>query len=232
MSFLKLGEEARVDLPGFHLEGGERKDLRYIDNRLKKESCQFSIIQPPDVPAVLEELKVVSDIWLREKNTKEKGFSLGRFKPDYLRRFPIAAVRRQEQIIAFANIWTTAGKEEVSIDLMRYLPSAPSGVMDFLFTELMLWSRQEGYNWFNLGMAPLSGMEDHVLAPLWSKAGAFMFRHGEHFYNFQGLRRYKEKFFPAWESKYLVCPGGFMLPMILTNVATLISGGLKGMIRR
>ena len=53
----------------------------------------------------------------------------------------------------------SAGKEELSIDLMRYVEEAPSGVMEYLFTELMLWGRKEGYRWFNLGMAPLSGLE-------------------------------------------------------------------------
>ena len=59
-----------------------------------------------------------------------------------------------------------------------------------------------------------------------------MFRHGEHFYNFQGLRQYKDKFDPEWEPKYLASPGGLALPRILTNIAALISGGLKGVIAK
>jgi len=31
--------------------------------------------------------------------------------------------------------------------------------MDYLFIELMLWGRQAGYRWFNLGMAPFVGLE-------------------------------------------------------------------------
>lgn len=108
---------------------------------------------------------------------------------------------------------------------MRYRPSGPSGVMDFLFIKLMLWGRTEGYEWFNLGMAPLSGLEIGPLAPLWNRVGTLVFRHGEHFYNFQGLRQYKEKFDPQWEPKYLASPGGLRLPRILANVATLVAGG-------
>jgi phosphatidylglycerol lysyltransferase len=104
--------------------------------------------------------------------------------------------------------------------------------MDYLFVELMLWGRQEGYQWFNLGMAPLAGLENRTLAPLWSKAGALLFRHGEHFYNFQGLRQYKDKFDPEWRPKYLACRGGLALPRVLTNVATLISGGLGGIVKK
>jgi phosphatidylglycerol lysyltransferase len=115
---------------------------------------------------------------------------------------------------------------------MRYLPDAPRGVMEYLFIELILWARREGYGQFNLGTAPLSGLENRALAPLWNRVGAFVFHHGEHFYNFQGLRDYKEKFDPEWEPKYLACPGGLSLPRILTDIAALIGGGLKGVIRK
>ena len=81
-------------------------------------------------------------------------------------------------------------------------------------------------------MVPLSGFEDHSLSPLWSKLGAQLYRHGEYFYNFQGLRRYKERFDPVWEPRYLVSPAGLHLPHILANVASLISGGLKGVVAR
>lgn len=113
---------------------------------------------------------------------------------------------------------------------MRYLPSSPSGVMDYLFIELMLWGKQQGFEWFNFGMAPFSGLEHHAQGPLWPRAGSLIFRHGEHFYNFQGLRQYKEKFDPQWRPKYLVCQGGLALPRIVTNVATLVSGGVKGIV--
>jgi phosphatidylglycerol lysyltransferase len=81
-------------------------------------------------------------------------------------------------------------------------------------------------------MAPFSGIEDHSLAPLWNRLGAFIFSYGEHFYNLQGLRQYKEKFNPKWAAKYLAAPGGLVLPRILTNIASLISGGVKGVIAK
>jgi phosphatidylglycerol lysyltransferase len=144
----------------------------------------------------------------------------------------VGLIRKNGKIVAFANLWRGAAKEELSIDLMRYLPDAPHGVMEFLFVQLMLWGKTEGYRWFNLGMAPLSGLEDRGLAPLWSRVGAYVFRHGEHFYNFQGIRRYKEKFDPEWVPKYLACPGGMVITRILANVASLISGGMKGVITK
>jgi phosphatidylglycerol lysyltransferase len=81
-------------------------------------------------------------------------------------------------------------------------------------------------------MTPFAGMEDHALAPLWNRLGAFIFTYGEHFYNFQGLRQYKQKFDPQWEPKYIASPGGLALPGIITNIASLISGGVKGVIAK
>ena len=96
----------------------------------------------------------------------------------------------------------------------------------------MLWGHQEGYQRFNLGMAPLSGLEDKNLTKIWPKFGNLVFRHGEHFYNFQGLRKYKEKFEPQWRPKYLICPGGLAVPRVLSNVLSLTSKGIKGAMSR
>jgi phosphatidylglycerol lysyltransferase len=82
----------------------------------------------------------------------------------------------------------------------------------------------------SLGMAPLSGLDGTALAPRWHRFGGLLYRHGEHFYNFRGLRAYKEKFDPRWEPRYLATPAGLALPRILANVAALISGGITGLV--
>lgn len=232
LTLLKLGEEARVPLAVFSLDGPSRKGLRYTRHRFEKEACLFEVVPPDRVGSLLPELSALSARWLEGKQTREKGFSLGYFDPDYIQRFPVGIVRQAGRMIAFANIWRSAQHEEVSVDLMRYSQQAPRGVMEYLFVELMLWGQHEGYRWFNLGMAPLSGLENRALAPLWARVGGFVFRHGEHFYNFQGLREYKGKFDPQWEPKYLASPGGLHLPRILADIAVLISGGYKGVIAK
>jgi phosphatidylglycerol lysyltransferase len=232
LSMVKLGEEARVPLAGFSLEGRPRKKLRHAWRRAQDEGLRLEVVPASGIEPLFSELEEVSQEWLRTRNTREKGFSLGRFDRDYLRRFPMALIRQGERIVAFANLWPGGEKEELSIDLMRHREEAPDGVMDFLFVELMLWGREQGYRWFNLGMAPLSGLEERALAPLWNRVGSLVFRHGEHFYNFQGLRQYKEKFDPVWEPRYLACPGGLVLPRVLADIAALIGGGLRGVVGR
>ncbi|HUB89635.1 MAG TPA: bifunctional lysylphosphatidylglycerol flippase/synthetase MprF [Dyella sp.] len=232
MSLLKIGEEARVRLEQFNLDGKSKKVLRNTVNKLVREGMRVEIVPQEQVPALLPQLKSISDAWLREKRAREKGFSLGAFDERYLSRTPMAVVWQNDQPVAFANVFLTDSMEEASVDLMRYSPDAPPGLMDYLFVELMQWSKAQGYRWFNLGMAPLSGLQSRRQAPLWNRFGALIFGRGERFYNFQGLHRYKDKFDPEWEPRYLAAPGGIALPVVLTNVASLISGGLSGVVRR
>ncbi|MDB5049636.1 MAG: hypothetical protein JWO30_2707 [Fibrobacteres bacterium] len=230
LSLVKLGEEARVDLSAFSLVGNARKDLRYICHRGEKEGLVFEMMPREAVPSLLGDLKQISDEWLALKHTREKGFSLGYFDAPYLARFPVAVIRKEGKILAFANIITGGDHQELSIDLMRHRPSDSKDVMVFLFVKLMLWGKENGYAWFNLGMAPLAGLDSRPLAPLWNRVGAVIFRHGEHFYNFQGLRGFKDQFDPVWEPRYLASPSGLALPRVLTNIATLISGGVGGIL--
>jgi phosphatidylglycerol lysyltransferase len=229
LTLLKMGEEAQVPLTNFSLDGPDRKGLRRTYRDLKKAGAMFEVVPPEGVPALLPDLRRVSDAWLESKSTREKGFSLGSFDPDYLRHFSHAAIRVNGHLVAFANMWTGVG-EELSVDLMRYIPEAPPGVMEYLFIELMLWGREHGFQRMLLGMAPLSGLDSRALAPRWHRFGGLVYRHGGHFYNFKGLRRYKEKFDPIWEPRYLAAPAGLALPRILSNIATLISGGITGLV--
>lgn len=227
LSFSKLGEEARVDLTGFDLADSSRSQLRQARNRAKREGAEFSVATASEVPGMLAELRQVSDAWLKTRGAHEKGFSLGFFSEEYLLNFDCAVIRVDGQLVAFANLWKSAELEELSVDLMRFSDAAPKGVMDYLFTELMLWGRDQGYRWFSLGMAPLSGLEQHSLAPAWNKLGNLVYRFGEHFYNFEGLRQYKQKFDPVWQPRYLASTGGIDFPGTLFDTTVLISGGVK-----
>ncbi|MBY0276157.1 bifunctional lysylphosphatidylglycerol flippase/synthetase MprF [Candidatus Binatia bacterium] len=228
----KFGECARVPLAAWSLEGPRRKGTRYVLKRQERDGSTFEVVPPEGVAAITSELRRVSDSWLEKRNTREKGFSLGAFSDDYVRNFPVAIVRRDERIVAFTNLWCGAGREEIAPDLMRYAADAPPDSMEFLFAKVMLWAQAEGYLWFNLGMAPLAGLEGRALAPFWQRVGAFTYRHGEHFYNFQGVRSYKQQFDPQWEARYLVVPGGLVLPRVLASVGALVSGGLRGLVTR
>lgn len=227
LTFVKLGEEAKVDLRAFTLEGGRARKYRQALHRLEKDNATFRIVPAGEVPLLMEQLRAVSDDWLERRAGAEKGFSLGFFRPDYISRFPVAVVERSGHVVAFANLWPGPQGTELSVDLMRFDHTAPRDIMETLFVHVIEWGKAEGYQWFSLGMAPLSGFETSPVAPLWNRLASFVYEHGEAVYNFQGLRAYKEKFDPVWQPRYLAYPGGLRLPRILADVSALVAGGYR-----
>jgi phosphatidylglycerol lysyltransferase len=225
LAFIKLGEDARVDLTQFSLQGSHGARFRQVIRRLEKDGGTFHVLPAADVGRVIDDLRAVSDDWLAQKTGAEKGFSVGFFDRGYLERFPVAVVERDNRIVAFANIWPGPGGHELSIDLMRYHHDAPTNVMEALIVHLLVWGQAQGYHWFALGMAPMSGAERSPIAPLRARAGDFLYEHGGFLFNFRGLRAYKEKFNPVWEPRYLVYPGALKLPGIVADVSALVAGG-------
>ncbi len=212
-----------VSLAGFSLEGSARAELRQAWNKGRRSGLAFRVVPAADVAPLLPALEAISDAWLEEKAGDEKGFSLGSFDPDYLCRFPLALVEAEGRIVAFANLWQAPLARELSVDLMRHAADAPKGTMDFLFIELFLWGAANGHTRFSLGMAPLTGLAEHRLAGRWNRFANLVARHGERFYGFGGLRRFKSKFAPEWRPRYLAAPGGMHLPAALLDVTRLIS---------
>ncbi len=232
LALAKLGEEARVKLEDFSLDGPKRRNIRRVWRKAVDDGCRFELVPPERAAALRSELRRISDHWMTAKQAREKGFSLGFFDDEYVGRYPIAVVRKKERIVAFANVWRSGQMEEIEADLMRYDAQAPPGIMRFLLAELMLWGRAQGYRWFNLGMAPLSGLRRTSTTPFWNQMGMAIFDYGERWYNFQGLRNFKEWFYPEWEPKYLVSPGGALRPVVLANVAALVAGGIRGVVKK
>ncbi len=227
-SIQKVGESAAVPLDSFSLEGRRKGNLRRSWRKTGEEGACFELIPAGGAHCLAGELKHVSDQWLANHAGGEKSFSMGGFEAPYIWHFPFAVVRVGSRVLAFATLWTTAGRTAFSIDLMRYADDAPKDVMDFLFVELLNWGREEGYVAFEFGMAPLAGLEDRALAPIMSRVGNLLFERGEEIYNFRGVHRYKDKYDPVWQPRYIAAPNKWTIPMLLADVGLLSSGGMAG----
>lgn len=221
--FFKLGEEALVSLDSFTLSGKRNTSLRSVKNRFNREGFHFEVVQPPHDSRLMERLRLISQKWLRGK--KEKGFSLGWFEDSYLQLSPVALLLDPEdELIAFASI--APGYDHgvtISVDLMRHQPETPNGTMDYLFICLLEWAKDEGYQYFNLGMAPLSSVGQAQAAIREEKLAHLVFKHGGYWYGFEGLRKYKEKFSPIWEPRYLAHPRSVSLPILMVELVRLIA---------
>ncbi|HJQ18988.1 MAG TPA: phosphatidylglycerol lysyltransferase domain-containing protein, partial [Gemmatimonadaceae bacterium] len=232
LDVIKLGEVARVPLQGFSLDGPKRRNLRYVMRKSTTDGCTFEMVDPGEVASMVPELRAVSDAWLADKHAREKRFSLGRFDPAFIARGPVGVVRLHGTIVAFITLWTSGGRGEVEVDLMRYNAAAPPSIMRYALTNAILWAQGDGYATFNLGAAPLSGIRASPGSSVWGQLSVLARDAGERYYNFKGIREFKEWFTPEWEPTYLVSPGGAKRPIVLANIASLSSGGLSGVFRR
>ena len=232
MTVQKIGEMALVPIVDYNLAGKSKARFRQARNRAHREGVSFDIIYPEEHSLEMDRLEVISKNWLRHHQGREKGFSLGRFDRKVLSTQPIAIARKDEEIIAFSNLWSTFDKTELSLDLMRYVDGCMVGVMDYLFTEVMIWGSEQGYKNFSLGMAPMSGLDQDTHMSLISQLGRMVFKYGGKIYGFQGLRAFKKKFNPNWESVYIAAPSQVGMPRALSNLALLSAGGLQGLIQK
>lgn len=229
LTFMKLGEEARVDLTDFELQ--DLPDQTMVENcrRFKEGGYRFTIIPSDELGAYWQTFEKISEDWVEGKKALELGFSQGTFNREYLKSFPFAVIYKEDSPVVFSNIWQGANKEELSFDLVRNSSEAPDELIDYMLLELMMWGKKEGYRWFSLGMAPLSGMKVQRDTDRWSKIADWIYTYGDHVYNFKEARSYRERFDPYWEPRFLVAPGGFSLPRVLKDLSNLVYGGIKGL---
>jgi phosphatidylglycerol lysyltransferase len=225
--FFKLGEQAEIPLDRVTVEGHAGKLYRQLLRRAERDGIRFAILTPEQIASRMPEFAAVSDDWLRTKQVAERQFSMGFFDDTYLRRFPCAIVeeaRPDGRLLAFANLLEGPNRHELSVDLMRYRSDGPQ-VMDFLLAALFLEGKRQGYERFNLGMAPLASVGVQRGAHLHERLARLLFQRGQQWYNFQGLRQYKEKFHPEWVPRYMAYQTAWEWPMAIAYVSALIAGG-------
>jgi phosphatidylglycerol lysyltransferase len=230
--FFKLGEEAIVPLERVTDAGHAGKETRQVLRRAERDGVGFRILAPFEVEAALGALRAVSDDWLRTKGVAERQFSIGAFSDDYIRSCRCAIVEQREssRILAFANLLEGPKHEELSIDLMRSRSDGPH-VMDFLMTSLLLEGKRLGYQRFNLGMAPLASVGELEGAHVRERLARFIFQRGEHWYNFQGVRSYKQTFNPDWVPRYMAYQSALEWPVASASVSALVAGGWGSALR-
>lgn len=201
-SLLPLGQEAVVNLQNFTLEGKERKSLRNAVSKMEREGYVFTVYEAPLHGRVLQQLRAVSDEWLRMLRRQEMGFSQGIFDEKILKEQTVLAIEDKEgKIVVFVNLIPGGTSEEANFDLMRRTADAPPGAMDFMFVKMFAYLREKGYQQCNLGLAPLSGLEkpsnlsENILKLAYERLPWFS--------GYKSLRFFKEKFSPEWQMRYV-----------------------------
>lgn len=224
LTLMKLGEEARVMLQEFDLKGPQRAHLRYALKRGERDGFTFEHIDPAQMTDRLPVLRSISDAWLEERDVREKSFSVAAFDDDYLAAQHVLLVRQNDTPLAFVTFMTTDLNTDATVGVMRHLPGASPYAMEYLFTQLALHLKAAGYQSLSLGMAPLAGMGPTPLASSWHRLAGLIWRFGGKFYNFRGLRGFKNKFAPRWEPRYLAASGSISVFITLADLSLLAGG--------
>ncbi|WP_431160777.1 phosphatidylglycerol lysyltransferase domain-containing protein [Flagellimonas beolgyonensis] len=221
MKTLLIGEEARVDLRGFSLEGGATKDIRNAINKMHKAGYVFQVNPPPQPDGLLQKLAHVSREWLEDMAYSELCFSQGIFSTLELKEQTLLTVENTEgKIVAFLNIIPSVPGEG-NFDLMRKTADAPNGTMDFLFANMLLHVKELGFQNVNLGMVPLSGIDGKGKLP--EQVLRLAYNHIRQFGHYKSLHAFKDKFHPVWEKVYLA----YGDDLDLVNLPTVLNKVMK-----
>jgi len=219
----KIGDQAIVPADQFAIEKLSL-ELQETHKQIASLGCQFEVVASESVPALIPELLPVSEDWLRGKRTGQRTSPSIALRGDYLGRFPVGVILSGGRMLAFASLVGSAGKAELSIELVRYIANMPTGILDFVLVEAILWAKGQGYRTVNLGLAPPRGLGRRDTVSRWNRFGAHLYRHGEHYSDFNELRRAKARFAPRWDPRFVSSRPGLALARTIPDLAKLVAG--------
>ena len=232
----KVGEDARLSVTDFNLQGGKFQNLRTACNKARKEGKELRWYQPGDGPfdyGLEAQLKIISDEWLRAKQGTEMAFDLGSFNLQQIRKRGVAAIfDADSRLEAFATWVPYKQATGRSLDLMRSYSSG-KGIMDFLIVESIDHFREQGVEEVSLGNAPLANVEkNRRLYGREEKAVKFLFEKFNRYYGYKSLFEFKKKYQPIWQGRFLgFRPNANLLLVALALVRVHLPQGLIRILR-
>lgn len=215
LNLLKIGEDGIIHTDTFTLKGKAMANVRTSARRAEKEGLRVVFfageIKNDDYMAQLQQ---ISNAWLTEKGGSEMGFSMGRFEtkpPDA--QITAIAIDNTERIYAFVTFLPIYGRIGWGLDLMRRAGQTAPGTMELLFACSIDYLKGLGAEMVSLGLAPMGNVNTDDQSSL-STIADFMTHRFGNLSQSQSLFKFKEKFHPSWESRYLVFTNPLQLPKV------------------
>jgi phosphatidylglycerol lysyltransferase len=216
MTLVPVGSEALIHTADFQLAGKARADLRYAVRRSEREGVSISFAPGPEVLSQhAEQLRAVSGRWLQSRRGPELGYSLGTLAtltdPDIVVGL---AFNASGTLDAFVSWLPVPARNAWTLDLMRRRPESTYGVMEALIIKSIEEASRRGIAELSLGLTPRTiamrevsgGMDRAMRAMYWGL---------DRFQRSNSLHRFKAKFNPSWEDRYLAVPGPSVLPEVI-----------------
>lgn len=222
---LYLGEEAIVETAGFTLEGRPIKKVRQAVHRVERAGYRAEIRRLAECDeSDLVALERVSAA-MRD-GTPERGFSMA---IDGLRgahvQDSVVVVARDGagEIRAFLHLVPTYGRPAMSLSAMFRESETPNGITEFLVVRGIERLREQGIEELSLNFAAFARWLHAPQSRIERLMGRGI-RRVDPYFQIESLYRFNAKFFPRWQTRYLLYERKLGLPR--TALATLLIEGL------
>ncbi len=209
-SVQKIGEEAILDLETFQSTTSKSKYFREINNRFQRLGYRADVLLPPHSDDVITHTKQISESWLKLPGRVERGFMMGYFDETFIQQCPLIVARDERgKIQGFLNQIPSYDPNEANYDLLRQAADSPGNINDYILLNFINYLAGENYQRLNLGLCPLAGLDNNYEGKtVIDNALSFVYSNGDRFYSFSGLRRFKAKYEPAWQNRFIAYRGG------------------------
>lgn len=175
-----------------------------------------------------EQLSDCLHAWLDSKGLPPLHFLV---EPETLKRLDhrrVFVAERAGRVVGFVTLSPVATRKGWLFEQFPHRPKAPNGTVELMIDSAMRALAGEGREYATLGLSPLSRRADvrPFDNPLWLRiALAWLRKHGQRFYNFDGLDSFKAKLRPEkWEPVFAVSNEPRVSIRTLYAVASAFSG--------
>ncbi|MCL2485385.1 MAG: phosphatidylglycerol lysyltransferase domain-containing protein [Endomicrobia bacterium] len=220
LDVFKIGEEAKIFLEEFNSEGKEIENFTEITKNVESQGLKYEIVKPENFEKYKSVFAQINKTWSDKHGYIERNFIPGKYDESYMKDMNFSILVKDDEVCAFSVFSATKNKNEISTGVVRHKDCAKEEFTYMMFKNV-LWAKENGYKWFDLGLAFVESEEDNnELVKQFSKMFAFseQFEHDEKF-----LREFKNKFSPQWHDKYIAVHPDKYIIMFLKDFAELIS---------
>jgi phosphatidylglycerol lysyltransferase len=203
------------------------RSLRAQVNRARNKGVAVSE-WPSEMARENDRLHDCLHAWLDSKGLPPLHFMV---EPETLRRLEnrrIFVAEQGERVMGFITLSPVVKRNGWLFEQFPHHPKAPNGTVELMIDAAMRALSEDGCEYATLGLSPLSsranvGPFDN---PLWLRMTlAWLRKHGQRFYNFEGLDAFKAKLRPAaWEPVFAVANQPRVSFGTLYSIASAFSG--------
>jgi len=226
LDIFHIGQEAKILLKNFGKNISADSFFSSLTESVEKHGFVYDVIEAKDFEKHKDEYDAIDAQWKKTSGYIERNFVPGKYDPRYMKDFNFSVLKKDGKICAFSVLLAAKNKHEASSGIARYLyPN--SDIFPYLVYKNILWAKENGYKWFDLGLTYVHSEEfDNEFIRHFAKL--YMF--AEHFNeDLTRLREFKLKFKPVWHNKYIaIHPDKYIISFVKDFISLIYGRKMKG----